>query len=259
MLINTCKRKIKEEFDIKICNLYKHYWYLSVYCYYLTRSKALKNYKYLFIDEAQDLSISELELIRKINTIDTSYGEFGSIEEPVMNVFGDVNQMITEHGISTWRDVDFIDDQFELEENFRNTNQVVDFCNRKLTVQMQKIGVDMDEVQEFDAIEGILKRRKTLGKDTVLIVKDEYAEADLKALLQTKNLEGYPVYTVKAAKGLEFREVYVFNRDMTHNEKYIAYTRALAKLTVISTLPHVVNQNEALFVEGEDLVSEETE
>jgi len=39
---------------------------------------------------------------------------------------------------------------------------------------------------------------------------------------------------------------------MTTNEKYIAYTRALAKLIVVETLTKYVDEKEKLFVEGND-------
>lgn len=278
LLFNACKRTIKQEFGIKICDLYKHYWYLALYCYYLTRSRTGKPYTYLFVDEAQDLSPSELELIYRLNTyVEESdnipaivdYVEDGNgrmvlagrdkkqmthrLHTPRMNVFGDINQMITEHGIRSWDDVRFISEIYELNENFRNTNQIVDFCNMHLPVSMQSVGVDMDTVRSFDSLASLeddeLRSIKVGG---VYVVKDDYAVADLTYLLRTMGISEYSIYTVKAVKGLEFREVIVFDRDMSANEKYIAYTRALAKLTVIKELPHVTDDSVPLYVEGED-------
>ncbi len=39
--------------------------------------------------------------------------------------------------------------------------------------------------------------------------------------------------SVYESKGLEFSAVAVYDKDMTDNEKYIAYTRALADLVVV--------------------------
>ncbi len=39
--------------------------------------------------------------------------------------------------------------------------------------------------------------------------------------------------TVYESKGLEFTAVAVVDEDMTDNEKYIAYTRALKELAII--------------------------
>ena len=41
------------------------------------------------------------------------------------------------------------------------------------------------------------------------------------------------IITVSMSKGLEFENVYVFERGMTTNEEYVACTRALKCLTVI--------------------------
>ena len=41
------------------------------------------------------------------------------------------------------------------------------------------------------------------------------------------------VMSVYASKGLEFSAVAVYDKGMTANEKYIAYTRALRELAVI--------------------------
>lgn len=73
---------------------------------------------------------------------------------------------------------------------------------------------------------------------------------------QDEDLRDYTVYTVKSVKGLEFKEVFVFDRDMCDNEKYIAYSRALAKLNVISSLPRVLDPAAQLYVDGEDTAEE---
>lgn len=54
----------------------------------------------------------------------------------------------------------------------------------------------------------------------------------------------------RAVKGLEFKEVFVFDSNMTNNEKYIAYTRALVKLNVIKDLPTLTDRNESHIMQG---------
>ena len=39
--------------------------------------------------------------------------------------------------------------------------------------------------------------------------------------------------SVYESKGLEFSSVAVYDKDMTENEKYIAYTRALGRLAIV--------------------------
>ena len=243
LLFNACKRKINREFDVKIHQTYKHYWYLALYCKYLTRPQKGETKKYLFIDEAQDLSVSEIELIYRMNS---------AAEMPVLNLFGDVNQTITTHGISDWSMIDLVPTIYVLEENFRNTNQVVDYCENNANVKMQKVGVDMEDVSEFKDIEAALNRSKTIMKDSVFIVKDEYSKSDLEQLLKENNIIGYEIYTVKEVKGLEFKEVFVFDSEMFLNEKYIAFTRALIKLNVIKFLPKKSGNEKKLIIQGED-------
>ena len=48
LLFNSCKKKIFKDFEIKISAVYKHYWYLNLYCYYLTRPLKTSVKKYIF-------------------------------------------------------------------------------------------------------------------------------------------------------------------------------------------------------------------
>lgn len=247
LLFNICKKKLKEEHNVKICDVYKHYWYLALYCNYLTRDMSIKRSSYICVDEAQDLSVSELELIYKLNSDNNTQ------HRPVINLFGDLNQAITEHGISDWSHFDYISEKFILEENFRNTNQIVDYCNKHLPIRMTKIGVDMEEVSEYETITDALKKSNTIYQDAIFIVKDEYSKADLEEILKRIMVVDFQIYTVKQVKGLEFKEVFVCNTDMTFNEKYIAYTRALAKLNVVRYLPHIIDRSVSLAIQGEDI------
>lgn len=258
-LFNKCKNLLKKEFDITLCDLYKHYWYLKLYSLFLTTDLADIDdeiRKYIFIDEAQDLSGSEIELINKINTKTAGDG----IEEPVLNLFGDTSQLISEHGIKSWSDCPIVTEVNMLQENFRNTNQIIEYCNTQLGMDMKKVAVDMENVDEYNSLENLIKAKKLDINDydsMQFIVKDEYKAADLLATF--KNLYGkiyqklkLNIKTVKAVKGLEFKEVYVFDTDMTNNERYIAYTRALKKLTVMKTLPKLTEHN-SLIQNGADI------
>lgn len=139
-----------------------------------------------------------------------------------------------------------------MNENFRNTNQIVEYCNEKLKMQMQPVGVDMEEVSEYKDIFAAIDFAENIKNDAVFIVKDEYAEADLENLLKGKGIENYHIYTVKTVKGLEFKETFVFDDGMQRNEKYIAYTRALAKLNVIKNLPKSADREKITIVQGTD-------
>lgn len=117
---------------------------------------------------------------------------------------------------------------------------------------MQPVGVDMEEVSEYKDIFAAIDFAENIKNDAVFIVKDEYAEADLENLLKGKGIENYHIYTVKTVKGLEFKETFVFDDGMQRNEKYIAYTRALAKLNVIKNLPKSADREKITIVQGTD-------
>ena len=251
ILFNHCKKLIREKFNITICKSYKHYWYLELYCNYLSRVQASGQTTHVFIDECQDLSISEFELIYKLNYSMNEESE-NDAHYPVFNVFGDINQMITKHGISDWSLLGMIPNRYDLNENFRNPNQIIDYCNRELPFSMQKVGVEMDDVGVYDTVSEVYFDEESLEEKAVFIVKDEYAKRDLFEELAQIKLSQFVCYTVRDVKGLEFKEVYVIERDMTNNEKYISYTRALVKLNVIKQLGYYADQNEILYSQGDE-------
>lgn len=78
-----------------------------------------------------------------------------------------------------------------------------------------------------------------IGKDTTA-AEDLWETIDI---YQDAMNGRYEVYTIREVKGLEFKEVVVFERGMTVNEKYIAYTRALNRLIVVADLPHIVEED----------------
>lgn len=241
ILMRECRSIIKAEFKINLGSSYKYYSYLSLYFAYLIQGPVKIPSKYLFIDEAQDLSLSEMRLLNKINRF------------PVINLFGDTYQVITEYGITNWSKIEWLKNIYYLEENFRNTNQVIDFCNACLPseMQMEKIGIDMDSVKTFNTLDDILRTNIDWAQYSV-IVKDEIAKRDLLIEFSNNALSPKEFYTVKEAKGLEFYRVIVLDRDMTINEKYISYTRSLNELIVVKNFPHYSSSEDITIVQDED-------
>ena len=125
VLFSIIRSEISKEFKIKINKIYKHYWYLKVFSQYLVGNIKQQALKYIFIDEAQDLSVREIDLINHLNT----YTDDLIKKTPIFNLFGDVNQTITSHGIVDWSSLPLSIEKYLLDENFRNTNQIVDYCN----------------------------------------------------------------------------------------------------------------------------------
>ncbi|MDY6073536.1 MAG: hypothetical protein SPI49_05550 [Eubacteriales bacterium] len=237
-LCGTCRSIIKSEFDINLDSKYKHTSYVLLYCRYLTIGIDKAIVPNIFIDEAQDLSPMEIELIKKINTKkEISNGQI-QVVPPTMNLFGDVRQTISDHGISSWESIDFIKDIYLLDENFRNTNQIIDYCNNMFSFKMKPVGVSIEEVMTFEYLENSINRITKLWPDIVYIVKNEYYLKDLSEFFSSKNISKFTAFTVVQAKGLEFKRVCVCDMDMTESEKYIAYTRALVGLAVVHNMPY---------------------
>ena len=193
--------------------------------------------KMLCIDEGQDISLTEYEIINQVN---------GGI---TFNVYGDTNQLIKEgRGIDNWDG--FLMENgaklFVLNENYRNSVEINDYCNSYFGFNSLSVGVSCGKVKEITkaiflkGIQGVQPGKKRIG----VIVKDAKSiESPLvkqifecNRIVKNKCLQGViSLLTVEQCKGLEFDDVYVIPEGMTKNERYIAYTRALNHLTIVNS------------------------
>lgn len=85
-----------------------------------------KKDRYMYIDEGQDLSLNEYQLIQLLNE-----------HTVVFNIYGDINQDISNTTSPwSWDDLRQItySSYFELNENYRNTIEVTHYCNQKLNM-----------------------------------------------------------------------------------------------------------------------------
>lgn len=183
-------------------------------------------YPYIFVDEGQDISVCEYDLLRKINP------------SASFNVFGDIDQNVTPwRGIKQWEDFDGFE-IYHLNQNYRNTNQIVDFVSSSLGLNMQSIGYDGPAVTKIkpknisaffkdkNGLKAIICSEKTKAEFT----KKSYNDLSVKGKLSRSKIN---IMTVYESKGLEFTSVVVIERGMSDAEKYIAYTRALNELAVL--------------------------
>ncbi|MDE6373429.1 MAG: UvrD-helicase domain-containing protein, partial [Clostridia bacterium] len=182
-------------------------------------------YAFVFVDEAQDISPAEYEVLRAVN---------GAAK---FNVFGDLKQNITGYrGISDWAQLAMPVHTLDL--NYRNTNQIVYYVSDNLNVQMQAIGLAGDEVRIINrrGISSFLAQQTGLR---AIITSDanleEYAKKTYNLVRNSGKISKTKinVLTVYESKGLEFTAVAVVDGDMTDNERYIAYTRALKELALV--------------------------
>ena len=182
-------------------------------------------YSFVFVDEAQDVSPVEYEVLRKVN----AHAKF--------NIFGDLKQNVTPYrGVPDWKVLNL--PEYNLSLNYRNTNQIVSYVSDNLGVCMQAIGLGGGEVEIINSrgIYGYLSQKSglraviTSDKNLPLFAKKTYNIVRETGKISKSKIN---LLTVYESKGLEFTAVAVADGDMTPNEKYIAYTRALKELALI--------------------------
>ena len=209
---------------------------------YLHKGKLTKSDKFIYFDEGQDISYYEYSLISKING-----------DTVVLNIFGDVNQVITRvRGISNWSDLNKLKKfkKFTLDENYRNPKKITEYCIDSTGYKMTPVGVEEGQVyrkfSQSNSIDKIISKFiSDLSMRKVVIVKvvDDYIRDMIKMKIKESeihyvsddnkvNWEKINVLTVKMAKGMEFDAVLVITKGMNNNEKYIALTRAMVNLYI---------------------------
>lgn len=217
---------------------FRHKLYLKLLFCSLYFSRPANPDSFLNIDEAQDISVSEYRLLR------TVLGE-----KCIFNLYGDINQSVYSYkGIFDWDEITDITggNIYVLNENYRNTLEITEFCNNEFGAEVYAIGVSGEPVVELDtaaAVKWILNVKQAHPEYRVAILhrhglKD--VTEMLRTLLDGQDVSWYAVdekklsiVSVETAKGLEFEAVVAIVDQMSSNEKYISYTRALDQLTVV--------------------------
>ena len=101
---------------------------------------------------------------------------------------------------------------------------------------MNPMGVDGEDVKEISISDMI----ENIDNSTYVIVKDRAVLKDLPIkdfnFIERKDehisSDKINVMTVEMVKGMEFSNVLVVDKDLNRREQYVAFTRALNKLTV---------------------------
>ena len=184
------------------------------------------HYGFVFIDEGQDLSPVEYELVKRNNPT------------AVFNLFGDLLQNMTPYrGLKSWQDALAVQ-PFVLNQNYRNVNQIVEFVSNRLGISMTSIGFEGDEVQFLTkrGISSFFAGRK--GLKAVIVSEsawEDYYRKSYHLIGKKGSVSKTKInfMTVYESKGLEFTSVVVAEAGMSDQEKYIAYTRALKTLAII--------------------------
>ena len=178
------------------------------------------SYRYLYIDEAQDYNDVEIELVKKYE------------KESILNIFGDYKQNISNNSLlrNNWNNLkDIIKnnfDYYELNENYRNTTNVVEYCNKTLQLNMMAIGIEGQDVQvkNFENIDDVILKAK-INNAIIITKNNQYLE-------YITNDNQVKAYDIANVKGLEFSNVVVIDDGLAQNEKYVAFTRSLGTLVI---------------------------
>lgn len=207
----------------------KHELFIILYFYYLHSGSVSNTYQYLFIDEGQDYAEEEYSLIWKVNN-----------GKCLFEIYGDINQCITNRGINDWDSLKdmFTADYFELNENYRNTVEIAEYINNKLGFLFTSIGIHGPVVKSININDLIFNLENDFAVNSqhrvAVISKDNLIIEEIKEKLSSTVKKKVIFDDVFGVKGLEFETVYVINKNMDRNESYIAFSRALNNLYIIS-------------------------
>ena len=194
----------------------------------------------IFIDEGQDVIPETYALIIQANR-----------RKPILNIFGDVNQVIKyNRGIHDWSQLKPVipdHEMYFLNENYRNTNQIIEYCNKTFNMDVKMTGVEGKPVKIIEKYElaDAFKELRIGGERIALLLprkakKKEYLNNQMFPEYITEvmgdEIEGgrITIAYVDEVKGVEFDKVFVVKNGMTKNEAYIACTRALSELTIVN-------------------------
>lgn len=259
-VFDTAVEEFKETHKIKVNKgVHRYDLYARILFCMKYYGRQIGHYNFICVDEGQDMALNEYRLIYDLNH-----------KNMVFNIYGDTNQLLKPgRGIASWdalaREYKMIEQQ--LNENYRNTNQITRFCNASFGMSVMQTGVDGAKVREIPRRE-LEKELSVLaiGNERVAILiprsvqrnqylMKEIIPENIRKLIGDKIDNGLiAIMYVDEVKGIEFDKVFVVANKMTKNEKYIAYTRALSELIVVVD-EQIVEQEPVEEVRGEGEIS----
>ena len=174
----------------------------------------------VMIDEGQDYSYLEYATLKAISP------------NCVYNIYGDTDQKIYERGLEDWDKVIKLFDAkfFELNQDYRNSNQIVEYVNKCFDKNILSVGFSTKNVEEISIakLPVYIEYENKLLKHNIAIISEKPEKYNnIPDLVK--------VLTVKQIKGLEFDTVFVSPEiaDENNNYRYVSYTRALDHLYIL--------------------------
>ncbi|MEX1377208.1 MAG: 3'-5' exonuclease [Eubacteriales bacterium] len=228
----------------------------------INKTKKFMNIKHLIIDEMQDYSPVQYNIIKEL------------FDCP-MTILGDIFQNTNENGgiksLDTFREI--FDNKFKivkLNKSYRSTLEIMQLARHVLNNDIdiiQRHGAK-PVVSIMDSFEDMCERilsdvqitRSIDGSNCAILCKtSEQAEAvynNLKEKIEVYKIteksnefkNGVAVAAIACAKGLEFDSVFIpfadsdnYNMELDRNILYVACTRALHKLNIYSSSGNISN------------------
>ena len=196
-------------------------------------------HSFICIDEGQDLSLNEYRLLKELCG-----------KSSIFNVYGDIYQNInTALGIHDWKDLSKAVKarQYVLEENYRNTSQIIRRCREEFNIHIRTMGLEGPEIRtaSLEQIAKVELKRKAGKKERwAVIIPRNMSKRKLFAELEKEVPNGIlslnrisednvVLVNVEDIKGFEFEKIYCLYEGMADNERYVAYTRALQELVLV--------------------------
>lgn len=174
----------------------------------------------LMIDEGQDYGLDEYTALKAIN------------QNCIFNIYGDIDQKIYERGTGDWNKILVLLDAkyFFLNQDYRNSNQIVDFVNGLLNKHIQAVGFSTKDVESvsIEKLPIYLEYESKLLRHSSAIITEK---PDI-----YKNIpDNIRIMATKQIKGLEFDAVFISPEimAMSKNYQYVALTRALRHLYIL--------------------------
>ena len=228
LIMDNIFKDLKNKFNLKNKNYIinkrttKAFAFTILMLYKLMNFKYYTDYLYMFIDEMQDYGYEEIRLISKMEK-NAKLNLYGDVEQAILPFIKkkEINELI-----------DFLNQlrdnvkTYFLNENYRNSKEITNYCNKFLNVTMTPMGINSNPVSEIKVDNYIDYIKDHFDKSHVIIGNDI---KDIEELCYI----GYEAYTVSQAKGLEFSKVVVMENNFNNVLKYVSYTRTLDKLFIL--------------------------
>lgn len=183
-----------------------------------------KKYDYLFVDELQDLSELQVFALAKLVHNPKNILMSGDVAQTINPTFfkrGRIGLIFKNRFNVSYK-------KYELSENFRNSEQIVELVSKIIDIRIQKLGNDKDDIREkstnLDRDDGLPFYLKTNRNhiETIMttwlhipkvaiIVSNEESKSHLRDVYNLRKTEETNIYTVQEIKGQEFDKILTFN------------------------------------------------